>query len=335
MGLLATLWGGSTTLAKWENVPNTLYVGQIFGVDIHFLFPLDSNQDIPIFFENGINISIRHIDMAEKKGIDITKRIYFKVEDIPAKLPDISFEYNGIAQTLPGQMLNVTTLKAPLDFCQVLAKSFKILEYESVQYNKNSNLVLLKVEGEFANLEDFHIPYASIQKIKEKRENFPKMQILYYATIPSQYSRLHLSYFDTTTREFKKISLPIKVKDETVSTQSDINPTEDENRIYKIVATAGFGALFVIFGIFRKKFFTTLLGLLLLGLAGYKAMPLKKVCIKKGTKIYILPTKQSTVFDIAAKESRYFKLNEANGYIKIILPNKKIGWVKKDDTCQN
>ena len=328
--------GGSTTLAKWGNLPQTLYVGQIFSIDIHFLFPMDTNQDIPIIIDNALNVTVRHMDKALKKdNFDIVKRVYFKIDGIPAKLPDISFEYNGIAQKLTGPMLNVSELEAPLDFCGVLAKSLKIVEYESVQYNKNNNLVLMKVKGTYANLEDFHIPYANVQKIKEKDENFPVMQILYYATIPSDYSKVQLSFFNTTTREFQKISLPIVVKDETVSTQSDINPTEDENRMYKIVAAASLGLILFLVGIIKKSVFTSLLGLVLLGFAGYKAMPMESVCVKKGSKIYLLPTKRSTVFKIENKNGRYYKLNEANGYVKIILPNKKIGWVKKDDTCQN
>ncbi|BCD60413.1 MULTISPECIES: hypothetical protein [unclassified Nitratiruptor] len=337
MGLLFFHLHAATSLAKWDKIPDSLFIGEIFPVTIKFFIPgLTAEDQIPITFENGLNLQVRYagepLQIVDGYAV---KKIFFKVTGMPAKLPDILFSFEEIQQRLTGLPLQVKQLNAPENFCQVLAKRLEIKEFDSVQYDSTSNLVLMRIVGLYANLEDFKLPFAKLQKIKETNESFPVTDILYYAILPSHFSQLRFSYFDPDTREFKLVSIPIIVKDEIVSTQSDINPTEDKSRYTKIGIFAFLGILFLLYGIWKRGYLWIFIAVIMLGYAGYLLIPAKKVCVKKGSKIYILPTKQSTIFKINRKQNSFFKLNEANGYIKIMLPDKKIGWVRKDDICKN
>ncbi|BAF69983.1 conserved hypothetical protein [Nitratiruptor sp. SB155-2] len=337
MGLLFFQLHAATSLAKWDKVPDSLFVGEIFPVTIKFFIPgLTPEDQIPMVFQNELNLQMRYSEepLQIVDGYAV-KKIYFKVTGVPAKLPDVIFSFQEIRQRLTGLPLQVKQLNAPENFCHVLAKRLDIKEFDSVQYDRTSNLILMRIVGLYANLEDFKLPFARLQKIKEINESFPVMDILYYAILPSHFSQLRFHYFDPDAREFKLISIPIIVKDEIVSTQSDINPTEDKSRFTKIALLGMFGILFLLYGIWKRGIFWILLAVVMLGYMGYLLIPAEKVCIKKGSKIYILPTKQSTIFKINNKKNSFFKLNEANGYIKIMLPDKKIGWVKEDDVCKD
>jgi hypothetical protein len=59
-------------------------------------------------------------------------------------------------------------------------------------------------------------------------------------------------------------------------------------------------------------------------------MPMSKIVLQKGVKLRILPTKNSTIFYITQEQTTADKLLVRDGYIKILLPNKKIGWIDEN-----
>lgn len=263
------------------------------------------------------------------------KTFYFKVKNSAARLPDIKIKNGNFFYILQGQNLHIEKLNKPKDYCNILAQEFHVQIKKSVQFNKKLNLIVLKLSGKVANLEDFNLSSAQKGEIKEYNESFPNVQAIYYAFVPSDITQLKMSYFDTKKREFKKLIFPIQVKDEIVSTQSDLNPSQDKNRTLKIAIAFGVGVLLLLLTIWLKSIFTALLGVALILYGGYLLIPLQKVCLKAQSKIYILPTKNSTIFRINTQKREYIKLNEVNGYTKIELDKKLVGWVKNEDLCKN
>jgi len=211
----------------------------------------------------------------------------------------------------------------------------KLLNYEAVQYNKNSNLVVLKLEGEVANLEDFSLPFAKKEGIKKLDVRFPKTTLIYYAIVPATISSIKFYYFNTSTTEFKPMTISIKVEDETVSTQSDIRPSEDKNKKIKIALIAIATLLLLSLYVWKKSILALIFAALFFFYGVYLLIPIEKVCVKKGSKIYILPTKQSTVFEISKAKKVYEVLNHVGKYVKIKLSNERVGWVKNEDICKN
>ncbi|MRI58450.1 MAG: hypothetical protein C6H99_02975 [Epsilonproteobacteria bacterium] len=305
---------------------------QIFGATFRYLS--DSRATYTIKAPKGLKI-VYDKTPARRDDLYTYKTIYFKALHPKASLPSIVVTTRHGTFHIPSRPLTVTTLKPPKDFCGVLAKDLKILKHQAIQYNKELNLIVMRLGMELGNGEDFHLPYAQKEQIKEYNLTFPSLKILYYAIIPSSITKLKFSYFDTDTREFKRLFFDIRVKDESVSTQSDIKPTEDRHKTLKIVLIASLGGVLVLLAIWKRSWLSGLFGVGLIALAIYLSIPLKKVCVKKGSKIYILPTKKSTIFRINHQRRSYIKLNEVNGYIKIKLSQDRIGWVKNEDICQN
>jgi len=317
-------------LLEWGNLPRLVYKGQIMGVTLKFVAPGQSN--IQPRFIGGSDVKLRYLDPhTSHDDLYGYKKIYFKITGEHPRLPDAI-----VADTrLPGVPLVFQPLHPPSDYSGVVAKKLELLQHKEVQFNKELNLVVMKIRGEMANLEDFRVPFAKKQHIKDINDSFPTMTILYYAFIPSSITKLRVSYFDSSLREFKSIFFDIVVRDQTVSTQSDINPNEDKNKIIKIAVVLTLSLLLLLWGIWKRSWIAVLAALAGMLFGGYLALPMKKVCVRGGSKIYILPTKNSTVFEINPTDKVYIKLNETNDYIKIKIDDQKVGWVKDEDLCQN
>ena len=335
--VLLGLWlAASTILAKWHTLPSEVFKGQIFPATIQFLSPSPDPTHITFSMENGQNIKLVFDDTPlTHDDLYYYKTFYFKMLDSTARLPDILIQIDGLSSTLPGKELQATPLKAPQDFCNVLAKRLQLLKHEEVQYNANYNLVVMKLSSLLGNIEDFHLPWAKKEEIKELNLSFPRATAIYYAIIPATLSQLAFSYFDTDAREFRTLRFDIHVKDETVSTQSDIKPTEDKYHLVKLITLGLLGATLLLVGIFKRSFLAFLMGVGMAVYVGYMLVPLQKICVKKNSRIYILPTRNSTAFEVLPESRIFLKLNEVDGYAKIKLSNDKIGWVKNEDICED
>ena len=317
-------------LLEWGKLPRLVYKGQIVGVTLKFIAP--GQGEIRFRFEGGKDVRLRHIDPhTSHDDLYGYKTMYFKITGSRPRLPDVIVADARLA----GVPLNFQSLHPPMDYSGVVAKKLELLQHKEVQFNKKLNLVVMKIRGEMANLEDFHVPFATKQHIKETNDSFPVMTILYYAFIPSSIDTFRVSYFDSTTREFKSIFFDVVVRDQTVSTQSDINPNEDKHKFIKIAIVLTLSLLLLLWSIWKRSWLGAFIAFGGLLAGGYLALPMKKVCVKGGSKIYILPTKNSTVFEINPTNKIYTKLNETNDYTKIKIDDQKVGWVKDEDLCQN
>jgi len=63
--------------------------------------------------------------------------------------------------------------------------------------------------------------------------------------------------------------------------------------------------------------------------------PLNSIKISANTKVQILPTENSTVFYVTPRVLYVQKVMTREKYIKIILSNGKIGWVKEKNVLKN
>jgi hypothetical protein len=65
-------------------------------------------------------------------------------------------------------------------------------------------------------------------------------------------------------------------------------------------------------------------------------MPNQTGTVKKDSYIYILPTKNSTIFFKLDSAQKVEKLQKRNGFVKVIgIDNKFIGWVKEESFGKN
>ncbi|WP_200762157.1 hypothetical protein [Nitrosophilus alvini] len=327
---------------SFEKIPKTIYKNEVFPVTLKIVVAGDGYESIEYDFENGKNIEEVFIDEPIKsEGIYLYKTLYFKAKSTEIRIPDITvtliFEgYSRIeSERLNGITLKTIELNPPTDFCGVLAKNMQIIKYKATPYDDENNLLVMNVEANLSNIENFHVNKAAKQGFESRQINFPLSNIVYYAIIPSQIDRFKIVYFNTDENRFKSLLLPIEVKDDRVSTQSDINPGKTSHQMIKMITAFSLSALFLLGFIYKKKIIYLLLALVFGSYGVYITVPVKKVCIKKMSNIYLLPTQNSTIFYKNEKTLEVKKLNHKNGYTKIILPDNKIGWVKDEDICKN
>ena len=292
--------------------------------------------------ENGYGVESIYTDEPIKQnGIYLYKTFYFKALSKKLKLPDINVtllddNYLPIAQNrLLGKELKAIKLNPPSDFCNVLAKSLVVKNFQISPYDKENNLVVLNIEANLSNIEDFHLNFVKKGWFEDFNQTSLFVKTSYFAIVPTYIKKFKFSYFNTQKNRFEYFQKKIEIKNDSVVTQTDIRPSEDSHKIIKILVFFFIAILFLIIAIFKKSFSYLFLAFIFGGYGAYLSFPIKTICIKKGAKVSILPTKNSTIFFISKSRLKVKRLNHIDGYSKIELPNKKIGWVKDEYSCKN
>ncbi len=320
---------------SYEETPSTVYVGELFTIKIKAIIANDDFEEIKSTFQNSKNLDILNPDARWKWFSDniFYNTYYMKVKDTNATLPsltldifldDIKIDSENLKSIKP----NIIKLKGTKYFSGVIAKSLKIKKNKTTQFDDENLIVVLEIEAKQANLSDFKLSWVIRDGIDSSRSNLPYFNIFYYAIIPNHTKEFVFTYFNRETNKFDKISLPIVITDEQISTQVDLNPAKNSLQIYKDGAYFVVALIFLLLFIRRRKIVYIILIALLVALFVYDKNLFNSIKIEKGSQIKILPTKKSTVFYVTNRTLYAQKLDEREDYIKIILPNGKIGWLK-------
>jgi hypothetical protein len=213
-----------------------------------------------------------------------------------------------------------------------LSRDLTLQSHHEKKYDEKSNIVVLEINATHANLEDFHIPYAIRDGIDEIKYNGFNQTIYYFAIIPNDIKVFKFKYFDLLSNKYNIVSFPVTLQDSSVSTQTDLNPEESRFALYKAIALLVLAFIIFLFYLKTKKLYLLILALIVGVFLFYIRMPISKIILNENVKLRILPTKNSTVFYVTQKKIEADMLLKKDGYIKVLLPNKKIGWIDEDIT---
>ncbi len=259
----------------------------------------------------------------------------FKFLSTDGVLPDFkvsTYSSRGIlsSKVLPSYNPKIVALREDKEFSLVLSTDFTLKNHSEKKHDEKSNIILLDINATDANLEDFHIPYSIKDGIYEIKESANMQSIYYFAIIPNDIKVFKFKYFDLLSNRYHIVTFPISLQDSTISTQTDLNPKKSRLALYKAIALLVIA--FVIFLLFlkTKAFYLLILSLAVVLLLIYTQLPISKITLDKGIKLRILPTENSTIFYITKQELEADILLKKDGYIKVLLPNKKIGWINED-----
>ncbi|RDU72163.1 hypothetical protein [Helicobacter brantae] len=221
-------------------------------------------------------------------------------------------------------------------YCGVVAQKMTISNIQAKKYDEWSNIVVFDLVGTRSNLEDFKLPNIERQGFNgDLILNQNKLSGTYYAVIPRDIQELRVSYFNSEALRYEEIALPIVVKTERVSTQSDLEPKNTflifSNIIFGILALLLFvGAIY-----FRKqKFLAIILVLVAVALIIYVFLKFegnKHIVLRQNSIVAILPTRNSTILEQVDYEMNAEVIGERGEYYKVKLGDSRIGWIKKDD----
>ncbi|XPV68207.1 MAG: hypothetical protein ACNI25_12950 [Halarcobacter sp.] len=333
---------------SYIDYPKNIYKNQRFEVKIKALITRNNFDTIKTDFLNGLNMEPLNKDNKweplENVKNTYVNSFYFKSYEKNFKLPDIQVSlYNN------GELVEQRVLKSPeinfLDvakgdkvFSNVIAKDLTIFESKSKQYTNKEALTVIDIQAIDSNLEDFSINGFEEQGITLIEDEYPKQHMIYYVVIPIHTQSIIFSYFNTETNRLEKVIIPIKFDEELVSTQTDLNPNNSNFEFYKKIIVAVIALIFLILFIWKRKYLYLTLFLISLIFFIIFVMPNKTVKLKANSVIYILPTKNSTIFQKSSKQTIVEDMKRKNGFVKIMFKsneNKYIGWVKEEDVIKN
>jgi hypothetical protein len=320
---------------KYSYVPKKVYAKQLFPVTI-----IDTRKEksTPLYqFDSKSGIApLSKKPLTIRNGNDNFYTFYFKAgEHDEVVTPRIFINDNDHFTILDAQHIPVKKLQPHKDFCGVLAADMKIRNTQVSHYDEKNYLVTLSVEAYEANLEDMYLPGAAEYGVESLKRKGAKTTAEFYVVVPETQKKLTFDYFNTIKQQYSTLSVPIELLDTTVATQSDLNPKEgsfDKLKKYTFMALAG---IFFLMFLLHRDFFYLILGVISLITLLTFYIPHKKICIKQGAPLYILPTENSDISTRINQKTKTSLLGERGVYKKIEYKHGIIGWVKDEDLCKN
>ncbi len=340
---IGSLFSGTSTSAgltlEYTDLPTRPYVGEIIALTVK-LNPVDiasGNIEYTLQNEQGIRI---FSDTPKRKVKDdgVYDTFYFLVQSSEIRIPDITATLSStgaVSEILSGSTMSAATLSPPTGYANVLAEKFTILNYKTTVYNNESNVVIFTVKANRCNISDFRIPNAIKQGFESKLSNVGESQMTYYVIIPNSEQTLNFSYFDLQKQRYEALSIPIIVDDDTVSTQSDLSPTDARHTELKVGASIL--VVLILAGLFywrRQKWYLYASALPMFYIV-FTLLPNQDICVKKDAPVYLLPIKNGTIFEMTLQEEHLEAEKEVGDFIKVHLSDGKVGWVNKRDLCSN
>ena len=321
-----------------ENLPKKVILNQRVKLKLKLTIARDDISDISVKAKKSKYYTLYTTSGEWKKISDnrYIKTIYIKYKTTNPKAIRLKIRVEfkeGFANEANVLMDSIRVVKLASNklFCGVLAKNIDIISHSQKVYDDKSNIVLVELNATDSNLDDFKIPYAIKSGVDEFSDSGESQKVFGYAIVDKNLEIFKFKYFNTKTNHYELKSFDIVLKDQSLSTQTDLNPAKNKFALYESIAMGIVGAIFLLLFIKNRSTFSLIIAILLLGYTIYKNFPLKSVVLKKGIGIKILPTKNSTIFYTLPHDTKAKVAYERKGYYKVILPNNKIGWVKKSD----
>lgn len=325
-----------------EDTPKKVYVGQVFPIKVKTIVAHTKIDALKTTFSDAKNVEIINANAPWELSQDntYTNTFYFKINAPTAFLPTLSVTLVQNKTLIESTSLELSTpsivqLKKDPLFSAVIANTLSINKYKTTTFDAKNIITVLEIEATGANLKDFKLSGIAKSGIDSFSDNGTSQTIYYYAVLPNYQKNFEFTYFDLPSNKFTKISLPLTIENEEVSTQLGLNPKESIFEFYKSVAYALLSLTFFLLLIFYRKWYYLLLSLLFLGLYFLDQNPLNHVKLKAGSSMKILPMERSTVFYTSDALLEVEKLGEREIYIKILLPDGKIGWTERENIIQN
>lgn len=325
---------------SYEDVPKRVVKGEIFSITLKVLSTLKDTNNIEYKFTNYEGLKpLNLIPHREKQGKYLFERFYFLTTGTIARLPDIEASIAGSDQykttTIEGNELNVITLNPSKNFSNIIANSFEITDYKTTTFDDKHNIIIFIAEATNCDISAIKFNKAFKQGVESITESYQDSKVTYFLIVDKGIENFSFSYFNLLENKFITLNIPIIVEEDSVTTQSDLKPTSQSHELLKIKIAAVIAIAGLIFIIWRRKYIYLILILIPAAYIAYLAIPSQDVCINQGAKIHLLPVNNGTIFETTQTQIHLKKEGSVTDFVKVKLPNEKIGWVKNEDICSN
>ncbi len=325
-------------LLSYVEKPEKIYVGQHFRITVKAIIPQSDVTAIETNFIGGKSYKVFDRDRPwHRTGDNSYENSYtLKLTGTDAKLPNIKVRNQQKSGAVESEILKpfrakVVALHRDDLFCNVVGDNLQVAHHKERPYDEHANIVVMEINATNANLEDFHIPYALREGIDELHEANATQRIYYYAVVSNAKKEFRFKYFNPASKRYEIVSFAIKPIDTTISTHTELNPRKNKYVLYKVIFLVSMALLFVMLFLYYRRYLFLGLALLFIVLLAYVQIPITKAKLPAGSALRILPIANSTVFFRTDTPLEVDILLKKPHYTKVLLPNKKIGWVRNED----
>lgn len=342
--LCINLYAAKNLYISYKELPKQVYKNQKFEVVLKALITSNNFDNISTSFSDSKNIKVLNPDSSWKKISNnlYENRFYFKASEGKFLLPKftVNLMQNGTnletSNLLAKDIAYSNIATKDKRFSNIIAKELVLKAYKTKQYNNKESLTIIDIDAINSNLEDFSLQGIEEQGVSKIKDSYPNQNLIYYFVMPVHKKKVVFNYYNSSTKSFENITIPLILQNELVSTQTDLNPNDSNFEKYKKMAVVALFLIFLILFIWKRNKFYLFFTVVLFTASALYLMPNKTGFVKEGSFIYILPTKNSTIFFKLDKNQKVEVLNQKNDFIKVMgVDNKFIGWVKEENFGKN
>jgi len=336
---VSSAFASKVLYVQYEEIPKRVIKGEIVPVTLKTLSTVKDFDTINYNFLNQQGIKVLDkTPQRERKGKFYYDTFRMLITKSHAYLPDVNVSLSPEKEEydetfVKGEKLNVITLNPPKNFSNIIADDLILKDYKTTAYDTQHNIVVFVLEAKNANLRSTHFSDVDKQGIESITDDYTNPKLTYYVVIAKNIDFFKFSYFNLLQNRYKQLSIPIVVIDDSVTTQSDLKPRDQSHDRIKMYIAGGVTAFGLVLLLLRRKLLYLFLVLIPMAYIAYLNMPQQQVCIKEGSNIYLLPVRNSTIFETTQSRQEFTREGKVDKFVKVRLQNNKIGWVKDEDTC--
>lgn len=324
-----------------SNYANKIFVGEVFPITVYakttentnFNFHIELIKNNDLLFLNPDAKWIKKDNIYETTLWFEAKTSNANLEQIIVKLSrnDVFFQKANIALN-PIKFENTPSSN---NFSHLVASSLEIKKVKTNHFDNQNVIMIMEINATNANLKSFYLKGIEKQGVENLRGDFNSSNGYYYAVFPASKNIFSFSYFNKDEKKLQNYNLKIKISEDSISTQSDLNPTNKDFNTYKQYGLWLITLLLAIFFIFKKNYIILTIALICF-ISGFLVDTSTQTGILKAkAKAKILPTELSTYFYTANTNEKVEILGERKPYVKVLFKDGKIGWVKNEDLAKN
>jgi hypothetical protein len=326
---------------QYTSYPKKAYAKQKFTVSLKAIISLNNLTKINTIFKNYKGVKILNENnkwvLSKDEENIYTNSFDFIITSDKFKMPLIKLDiyvngkYKESAKIPPKKIEFKKIVLATKNFCNVLADDLEIIDQKTKQYDNKNLLTVIQIEATNSNLKEFYLKGYEKQGLESFSSTALKQKIFYYVITPIFTKSIYFNYYNTKLKKTINKKILILLKEDLLSTQTDLNPNNSGFLFFKKVALAVGILLLLILIYFKRNIFLIILTIILVAIFIKLIIPNSKVKVDKNTYIYILPTKNSTVFHITNKAHSVEILKKKAKFSKVLFENQAIGWIKNEN----
>ena len=323
-----------------SKVPQTAYVNQIYKLSLK----ADIQQDITVDLNLTLNktpslkwLNEKKYSWFQTRGGLFETTLFFEANDTQAKLNDIN-----VIMTRNGEFFQKASKKAPNpkftpvpakeNYTHIVADELKVISHKTTDFDDKTNMMTIQLSVKNGDLSSFYIQNDQILRQNVSSINGPleNQRGFAFLIFDKNVTNVTFSYFNLQTQKFENFSLNVKIEKDDLSTQTDINPQESSFKTYKIIVIFTFVGVLIVMFLTSRNLTPLIIALGIVCAYFYFQKQTSTGFIAQNTQVKILPIKNSTIFYISKERENVKIFDEKADFVKIMLSDGKIGWVKKE-----